>query len=68
MRHAIVDASLVGRFGNLPGGFTRTAVGGAPGWHRFEDAYEAPATFAAEGETRANDPLVIYFTSGTTAK
>jgi acetyl-CoA synthetase len=68
MRHAIVDASLVGRLTNLTAGFTRIAVGGAPGWHRFEDAYDAQKTFVPEGETRANDPLVMYFTSGTTAK
>jgi len=68
MRHAIVDAALVGRLVNFPSGFTRIAVGGAPGWHRFEDAYDAPTTFLPEGETDANDPLVLYFTSGTTAK
>jgi acetyl-CoA synthetase len=68
MHHAIVDASLVGRLANLTGGFTRIAVGDAPGWHRFEDAYDAHETFAPDGETRANDPLVLYFTSGTTAK
>jgi len=68
MRHAIVDAALVGRLANFPAAFTRIAVGGAPAWHRFEDAYEAPATFVPDGETRASDPLVLYFTSGTTAK
>jgi acetyl-CoA synthetase len=68
MRHAIVDASLVGRFKNLPGSYTRIAVGGAPGWHRFEDAYAAAETFVPDGETRATDALVMYFTSGTTAK
>lgn len=68
MRHAIVDASLTGRFANLPGDYTRIAVGGAPGWHRFEDAYAAAETFVPDGETRATDPLVLYFTSGTTAK
>lgn len=68
MRHAIIDASLVGRLANLTGGFTRIAVGGAPGWHRFEDAYDAAKTFALDGETRPNDPLLLYFTSGTTAK
>jgi acetyl-CoA synthetase len=72
MRHAIVDAALVGRLANLTGGFTRIAVGGAPGWHRFEDAYGARETFVPDGvpdsETGAGDPLVLYFTSGTTAK
>jgi acetyl-CoA synthetase len=68
MRHAIVDASLTGRFANLRGNFTRIGVGGAPGWHRFEDAYAASETFVPDDETRAIDPLVLYFTSGTTAK
>jgi acetyl-CoA synthetase len=68
MRHAIVDASLVGRLENFTGDFTRIAAGGAPGWHRFEDAYDAPKIFAPDGETHAKDPLVMYFTSGTTAK
>ena len=31
IRHAIVDASLTGRFGRLPGQYTRIAVGGATG-------------------------------------
>jgi acetyl-CoA synthetase len=44
-------------------------VGGtAPGWCRYEEAYAAPADFAPEGETRASDPLLLYFTSGTTAR
>jgi acetyl-CoA synthetase len=68
MRHAIVDVPLTGRFADLPGDYTRIALGGAPGWHRFEDAYDAAETFVPDGETRATDPLVMYFTSGTTAK
>jgi acetyl-CoA synthetase len=66
--HAIVPAALVGRFAALGGSYTRIAVGGAPGWHRFEDAYHESASFAPAGETRATDPLLLYFTSGTTAK
>ncbi len=68
MRHAIVDASLVDRFADFPSGYTRIAIGDAPGWHRFEDACGAQKTFAPDGEARADDPLVMYFTSGTTAK
>jgi len=68
IRHAIVDASLTGRFGRLPGQYTRIAVGGATGWYRFEDAYHAAEEFAPDGETLATDPLVLYFTSGTTSK
>jgi acetyl-CoA synthetase len=68
MRHAIVDASLTGCFAGLPGKYTRIAVGGTPGWRRFEDAYGAPEDFVADGETSASDLLVMYFTSGTTSK
>jgi acetyl-CoA synthetase len=68
IRHAIVDAALTDRFIRLSGGHTRIAVGGAPGWHWFEDAYDASEDFVPDGETRAADPLVMYFTSGTTAQ
>jgi len=68
IRHAIVAASLVGRLAKLGGVYTRIAVGGAPGWHRYEDAYGAPRDFTPEGTTKADDPLLLYFTSGTTAR
>ena len=68
IRHAIVAGEHAARFTSLGGGFTKIAVGGAAGWQRFEDGYDADATFEPEGETRATDPLLLYFTSGTTAK
>jgi acetyl-CoA synthetase len=37
-------------------------------WTAFERAAEQPETFAPDGETAASDPLLLYFTSGTTAK
>ncbi len=66
--HAIVAGEHAARFDELGASFTKIAVGGAAGWHRFEDAYTAPADFRPDGETRATDPLLLYFTSGTTAK
>ena len=66
--HAIVAGEHAARFAPLGEGFTRIAVGGAPGWHRWEDAYDADPAFTPDGETRATDPLLLYFTSGTTAK
>ena len=68
IRRAIVPAALTPRFATLKGSYTRIAVGDAAGWHRFEDAYDRPQDFAPEGETKADDPLLLYFTSGTTAK
>jgi acetyl-CoA synthetase len=67
--HVVTGADSVWKFADLPGGYTRIAVGGsAPGWQSWEAAYDASAQFAPDGETRAADPLLLYFTSGTTAK
>jgi acetyl-CoA synthetase len=38
------------------------------GWLAFETSVEFPETFTADGPTRADDPMLLYFTSGTTAK
>jgi acetyl-CoA synthetase len=68
VRHVIAGADNAPKFAEVPGGYTRIAVGGAPGWLRYEDGCDAAAEFAPEGETQATDPLLLYFTSGTTAK
>jgi acetyl-CoA synthetase len=38
------------------------------GWLSFEQSAEFPDTFAPDGPTKADDPMLLYFTSGTTAK
>ncbi|MBP2427253.1 AMP-binding protein [Bradyrhizobium elkanii] len=38
------------------------------GWLPFEDAAKQSDAFAPDGPTRADDPMLLYFTSGTTAK
>ena len=40
----------------------------AAGWLSLDEAYSLPVTFEAHGTTNADDPLLLYFTSGTTAK
>jgi acetyl-CoA synthetase len=68
-RHVVTGADNAGKFAEVPGAYTRIAVGDAvAGWHDYEDAYDALPAFAPDGETRAEDPLLLYFTSGTTAK
>src|SRR6476660_6481790 len=48
--------------------YTRLVVGGAvSGWTRYDMVDASPNEFEADGETRADDPLLLYFTSGTTA-
>jgi acetyl-CoA synthetase len=69
VRHVVAGADAAGKFAELPGDYTRIAVNGAaPGWRRYEAGYDAPAGFTPDGETLASDPLLLYFTSGTTAK
>ncbi len=38
------------------------------GWLPFEEAESASETFLPERPTNADDPMLLYFTSGTTAK
>ena len=69
IRHVIAQASEAAKFVALPGDFTRIAVGAAPdGWRDFSESAAAVATFTPEGVTMAHDPLLLYFTSGTTAQ
>ena len=68
VRQVIVRSGDVDKFDEVPGAYTRIAVGGAvEGWRTYEDAYEASAEFTADAPTLADDPLMLYFTSGTTA-
>lgn len=38
------------------------------GWNRYEDAHLETESFVVEGVSLPDDPLLLYFTSGTTAK
>ena len=47
----------------------RIAVGGpADGCLDYDTLLQAAPEFTVDGETRADDPLLLYFTSGTTAR
>ena len=60
--------ALAGRFARLGGAPLRVAVGAAAaGWISYQDSYRAEPRFTAAA-TRADDLLLLYFTSGTTAK
>lgn len=72
VRHVIARSEDAGKFAEVPGDYTRIAAG-APGavpegWLPLEDAHGAPADFTPDAPTRADDPLMLYFTSGTTAR
>lgn len=47
----------------------RIVVGAASdGWLAYDEAAKAPEHFVPDGPTNADDPMLLYFTSGTTAK
>ena len=66
--HVVAEEAQVPKFDGLPGGWTRVVVGDAAGWHAYADSAAAPAEFTPDGVTKASDPLLLYFTSGTTSK
>jgi acetyl-CoA synthetase len=69
IRHVVAQSSEAAKFEDMAGAYTRIAVGGqVQGWHDVADAAGAPATFTPDGDTLASDPLLLYFTSGTTSR
>ena len=38
------------------------------GWLAYEGSANSPKSFSPDGPTRPDDPMLLYFTSGTTAK
>ncbi|HEV2257533.1 MAG TPA: AMP-binding protein, partial [Streptosporangiaceae bacterium] len=70
VRHVVADAASAAKFAGLAGDWTRIVVDGVgvPGWQSYSDAFTGSASFVPSGVTRAGDPLLLYFTSGTTAQ
>ncbi len=57
------------KFASVDGQYTGIVVGGsAPGWHRYADAYQVVSAGPFTAVTEVDDPLLVYFTSGTTSK
>src|SRR5882724_7278240 len=73
-RAKVVVASddQVAKFADLGGNhLIRVLVGASSrheGWLPYEQVAESSETFAPDGPTKADDPMLLYFTSGTTAK
>jgi len=69
---AVASQDQVAKFTGLGSdNLVRIVVGATSkhdGWLPFEQAASATETFAADGPTSADDPMLLYFTSGTTAK
>jgi acetyl-CoA synthetase len=69
-RHVVVRDVDVDKFDDVPGDYTKIAVGDriTEPWLDFSAAYDAPAEFTPDGPTRGDETLLLYFTSGTTSK
>ena len=77
VRHVVTTPEGARKLAAMPGDaarrYTRLVVAGegdapVPGWTSYAAATAGPSTFAPTGETLATDPMLLYFTSGTTAK
>jgi acetyl-CoA synthetase len=66
--HVVTGAADTAKFAGLEGDWTRISVGPAEGWLTFADAYGHEAYDAVGETTHAGDTLLLYFTSGTTAR
>jgi acetyl-CoA synthetase len=68
-RFVIADRAEVDKFAGRGENAVRIAVGGATsGWLDYASLLKHGASFAPDGPTHADDALLLYFTSGTTAR
>jgi acetyl-CoA synthetase len=74
VRHVVTETEQTAKFHAAPPsatgrGWTAIAVGErVEGWLHYADAFAAPREYRPDGVTLASDPLLLYFTSGTTAQ
>src|ERR1700678_1970370 len=69
VRHVVAEQGQAAKFGGISGEWTRVVIGGdADGWHSYSGAALSPEEFTPDGVTLAGDPLLLYFTSGTTSQ
>jgi acetyl-CoA synthetase len=68
-RAVIANAADTPKFDDLDGDYLRIVVGSpAPGWVGYADAGESESAGPFEAVTDVDDPMLIYFTSGTTSR
>src|SRR5215472_10690549 len=71
-RVVVATQDQVGKFASLSADkLVRIVVGATAkveGWLPFEQSADSPETFTSDGPTSADEPMLLYFTSGTTAK
>jgi acetyl-CoA synthetase len=69
VRHVVAGTTSVPKLAGVRGSFVRIVVGGrVDDWHPYEDHRGASVTLQSAEPTAARDPMLLYFTSGTTAQ
>lgn len=70
IKHVVAASSEVEKFGRRGFDFTRFVTGeSTEGWISLSAAYTSSSqVFVADAATKATDPMLLYFTSGTTSK
>lgn len=69
VRHLVVGSNHTDKFAEQALSCTRICVGAAvSGWINHASAADCASQFHADALTKASDPLLLYFTSGTTSK
>ena len=64
----IARSDITSSFGDLPASLVRICVGEpVEGWLSYAEGADSLEPYVASAPTPANDPMLIYFTSGTTA-
>ncbi|MDP9428469.1 MAG: AMP-binding protein, partial [Actinomycetota bacterium] len=67
-RHVVCNAADTGKFDRVPGDYTRISVGPAEGWADLHAAADLEQVPVQHPGTAPGDPLLLYFTSGTTSR
>ncbi|NMO00931.1 AMP-binding protein [Gordonia sp. TBRC 11910] len=68
-RCVITNFADVPKFAEIDGDYLRIVVGGeAPGWIAYADAADVESSGPFESTTTIDEPMLIYFTSGTTSR
>jgi acetyl-CoA synthetase len=68
VRHVICNAADTAKFDQVPGDYSRFSVGEAEGWADVRAAADLEHVPVEHPGTAPGDPLLLYFTSGTTSR
>jgi acetyl-CoA synthetase len=65
----VIVTNLREKFATIPRTFIAISLGEqSPGWRPYSASYETSTRFVPDGDTQSDDPLFLYFTSGTTSR